>query len=48
MWVYLVKYFSSKNELHKLNEAFRMLDHDGDGQLSKAEMKIGLSKYIEE
>jgi len=46
IWVYLVNYFSSKNDLHKLNETFRMLDRNNDGQLGKDEMKEGKEQFI--
>jgi len=54
IWVYLVNYFSSKNDMHKLTETFRMLDRNNDGQLGKDEMKaayvqiMGMSDEVAE
>jgi len=42
-----VNYFSSKNEMQKLNATFRMLDRNNDGQLGKDEMKAGI-EYLKE
>jgi len=44
IWVFLVQYFLSTGDLHKLCETFRMLDENNDGQLSKDEIK---SAYIQ-
>jgi len=40
-WVFLVSYFSTKEEKEKLLETFRALDLDHDGQLTKDELKHG-------
>ena len=39
--MFLVSYFSTKEEKEKLLETFRALDLDHDGQLTKDELKQG-------
>jgi len=45
VWVYLVSYFSTKDDLKHLYKMFKTLDTDRDGQLTKDEIKAGYMKY---
>jgi len=39
LWVFLVSYFASEQDIHNLRETFRSLDQDKDGQLVQSELK---------
>jgi len=45
-WVFLVSYFSNKEEKDKLLETFKAIDLDHDGQLTKEELKQGYVKIM--
>jgi len=45
-WVFLVSYFSSKEEKEKLLDTFKAIDLDHDGQLTKEELKQGYVKIM--
>lgn len=45
-WVYLVSYLSTREEKNELLKTFKVLDLNGDGQLSREELIAGYEKIM--